>query len=90
LSILSGSSDASQKFAGADEKLLVMSLQYDSGLARCEGRPPLDNVGLSIENDFSPRGKLFKPKMIALRIDSFHSSVFIAYLSPKRKLQTAG
>ena len=67
-----------------DDELLFLALQHDCRLARSKGRPTLDSIGFSSEDNLLAGAKLLKFHMVVLRIDLLHSRVFIPHSQSKR------
>lgn len=61
-----------EKLTGADQELIVGTLQHQCRFSRSERGAPLDGIGLALENDLPTRRKLFQPLVIPLWIDLFH------------------
>ena len=60
----------------ADDELLFIALQHDCRLTRSKGRPALDSIGFSSEENLLPGRILLKSHMVVLRINLFHSRSF--------------
>ena len=63
-----------KKPGGADNELLLLTLQHNRGLAGSQCRPALNRIRFALESDRLPWVEPTEFQVIRLRIDFFHSN----------------
>ena len=62
-----------KKPGGADNELLLLTLQHNRGFTGSQCRPALNRIRFALESDLLPWVESTEFQVIRLRIDFFHS-----------------